>query len=58
MFPSLNKITRSQKDAAKLSCVTMKMVAFIFSLALPNASMTARLDLESRFPVGGYKLVV
>ncbi len=52
MLPSFNKITLSQKDAEKLSWVTMKIVAFIFCFAWINVSITARLDLESRFPVG------
>lgn len=55
--PSFNKITRSQNEAAKLSCVTMKTVAPNCRLAFSNASMTVRLDLLSRLPVGTVQLV-
>lgn len=43
---------RSQKEAAKLSWVTMKMVFPICFFASAKASITARPDLESRLPVG------
>ena len=50
--PSRRITTRSQKEAAKESWVTMKMVASRDSLACSKDRITARLDLESRLPVG------
>ena len=50
--PSRRMTTRSQKEAAKESWVTMKMVADRDCLARSKAAITARLDRESRFPVG------
>ena len=45
-------ITRSQKDAAKLSVRHHKIVVSSSSLARSKDCITVRLDLESRFPVG------
>ena len=50
--PSRRITTRSQKEAAKESWVTMKMVASRDALACSKDRITARLDLLSRFPVG------
>lgn len=50
-------MTLSQKLAAKESCVTINIVAAKESLAWIKVSITALLDLESRFPVGYVKLV-
>ena len=50
--PSCRIMTRSQKEAAKESWVTMKMVASRDCFACSKEEITARLDLESKFPVG------
>ena len=50
--PSRRRITRSQKEAAKESWVTMKMVAPSICFACSKLRITARLDRESRLPVG------
>ena len=51
-MPSRMRITRSQYEAENESWVTMKMVAPNSCRARSKEAMTAREDLESRFPVG------